>query len=89
MTLTQANALNRLSGGAYTEHLDAIAKNVCNLRVKRGWSREELSRQTNNEVTGSYIAMIESGEQNVSLEKLTHIAGALGTTVQGLLKRRK
>jgi len=60
-----------------------LAKKIKLLRFSRGWSQETLA-----ELCGfcrSYIANIESGKHNLSLDNLERIAGAFEVPIAELL----
>ncbi|MEX2535218.1 MAG: helix-turn-helix transcriptional regulator [Trueperaceae bacterium] len=48
-------------------------------RLERGYSQEELAARA--ELHRTYVADIERGERNVSLENISKLAAALGTAV--------
>jgi transcriptional regulator with XRE-family HTH domain len=63
-----------------------IAENVRRLRVRKGWSQEELA-----EVCGyhrTYVGGIERSERNITIATLEALAGALGVDPLRLLERR-
>ena len=70
----------RTSNGA----LDLLASRVRRLRESRGWSRSELALRSGLSVR--FLARIESGDGNVSLVRLVHLAEALDTTPDALLR---
>jgi len=65
--------------------LRRFGDNVKKLRKKKGWSQEELGRQSNLHRT--YIGSIERSERNVSLINVEKLAKALNTTIEKLLRR--
>ena len=64
--------------------LDLLASRVRRLRESRGWSRAELALRSGLSVR--FLARIESGDGNVSLVRLVHLAEALDTTPDALLR---
>lgn len=62
-----------------------IAKNITRLRKEKDISCEDIAEDA--EVTRQYIAQIEKGERNVSLEILSKIAWSLGVNVEFLIKK--
>jgi len=64
--------------------LDLLASRVRRLRESRGWSRAELASRSGLSVR--FLARIESGDGNVSLVRLVHLAEALDTTPDALLR---
>lgn len=65
--------------------LDALADTVRDLRRAHGWTRSDLSHKTG--ISQRFLADIETGKANPSLLRLVELAGALGTSVDGLLTR--
>ena len=73
--------LKKTSGWGSTRR--TLAKKIKLLRFSRGWSQETLA-----ELCGfhrSYIANIESGKHNVSLDNLERIAEAFEVPIAELL----
>lgn len=64
--------------------LHLLASRVRRLRESRGWARAELASRSGLSVR--FLARIESGEGNVSLVRLVHLAEALDTTPDALLR---
>jgi XRE family aerobic/anaerobic benzoate catabolism transcriptional regulator len=64
--------------------LDLLASRVRRLRESRGWSRAGLASRSGLSVR--FLARIESGDGNVSLVRLVHLAEALDTTPEALLR---
>jgi XRE family aerobic/anaerobic benzoate catabolism transcriptional regulator len=64
--------------------LDLLASRVRRLRESRGLSRAELGERSGLSVR--FLARIESGDGNVSLVRLVHLAEALGSTPEALLR---
>ncbi len=60
-----------------------IAQNIIQGRRARGWSQQDLATQS--QVSRRMIGMVESGENNVSLATLGHLAAALGLTFSELV----
>lgn len=52
---------------------------VRKLRIKRGWSQEELAQRASRHWT--YIGGIERGERNVTLKVIADLAHALGVQI--------
>lgn len=63
--------------------LKKFAGNVRSLRIKKGWSQEELARRA--DLHRTYIGSIERQERNVSLLNVERIAKALGVKVKDLV----
>ncbi|MDI6772028.1 MAG: helix-turn-helix transcriptional regulator [bacterium] len=62
----------------------AFGKRVRALRLKLGFSQEDLAEESGLHRT--YIGAIERGERNVSLRNIVRLARALRTTPTGLLE---
>ena len=56
--------------------LQTIATNLIQKRRELDWSQQDLA--DHSQVSRRMIGMIESGESNVSLATLGHLAAALG-----------
>ena len=69
----------------YENIKENIAKNIARLRKEKNISREYIAEDA--DVSRQYIAQIEKGERNVSLETLSKIAWSLGVNVEFLIKR--
>ena len=63
--------------------LGSISRNVAGRRHSLKWSQQELAERS--AVSRRMIGMIESGESNVSLATLGHIAAALNLTFSELV----
>lgn len=63
----------------------ALAYNVKRLRVRRGWSQEELAAIA-GEMRQAVISQIETGRANPTMVTLEQIAAALEVRVYDLLK---
>jgi XRE family aerobic/anaerobic benzoate catabolism transcriptional regulator len=70
--------------GSANDALSLLAARVRRLRESNGWSRAELSARSGLSVR--FLARIESGDGNVSLLRLVHLAEALDTTPDALLR---
>ena len=64
--------------------LRLLAARVRRLRETRGWNRAELARRSGLSVR--FLARIEAGDGNVSLVRLAHLAEALATSPDALLR---
>src|SRR5215831_1770845 len=64
--------------------LARLGERVRRLRDARGWSRAELAARSGLSVR--FLARIEGGDGNVSLVRLAHLAEALGTAPDALLR---
>ncbi len=62
--------------------LISFGNRVKELRVKNGWSQEELARRSNFHRT--YIGMIERAERNISLKNIERIANTFGIKINEL-----
>jgi XRE family aerobic/anaerobic benzoate catabolism transcriptional regulator len=64
----------------------ALAHTVRELRRRLRWSRKELARRT--KISERFLADIESGRANPSLQRLCELAAALDTSPQALITTR-
>ncbi len=64
--------------------LTRLASRVRRQRESKGWSRAELAERSGLSVR--FLARIEAGDGNVSLVRLVHLAEALDTTPDALLR---
>jgi XRE family aerobic/anaerobic benzoate catabolism transcriptional regulator len=64
--------------------LAALAERVRRLRGERGWTRAQLARRSGLSVR--FLARIEAGDGNVSLLRLAHLAEALDTPLDQLVR---
>jgi transcriptional regulator with XRE-family HTH domain len=62
-----------------------LAVNVVRLRTARGWSQHDLAREAGFE--RSYIAHVERGVKNITLDNLERLAVGLRVAVHKLLIR--
>lgn len=62
--------------------LERFGAQVRELRVKRGWTQEELGERAQRHWT--YIGGIERGERNITLLVIEDIARALGVQIRDL-----
>lgn len=69
----------------YENIKDNIAQNITRLRKQKDLSREDIAEDTG--VSRQYIAQIENGERNVSLEILSKIAWSLEVNVEFMIKK--
>jgi len=63
--------------------LKKFAQRVRDLRLKNGWTQEELARRA--DLHRTYVGSIERHERNVSLLNVERIAAALKVDVKDLL----
>jgi transcriptional regulator with XRE-family HTH domain len=66
------------------ELLQRIGRNIKALRVKTGFSQEELAKLLS--LDKAYISRVESGKKNLTLNSLGRIAFALKVDIQKLFK---
>jgi len=64
-----------------------LGRQIRQLRLKKGWTQEELAERTNRHWT--YIGGIERGKRNVTLQVIADIARALGVEIQALFPRER
>ena len=62
--------------------LRAFAQKMKRLRLKKGWSQEELAKRA--DLHRTYIGSIERNERNVSLLNIERIAKALKVSIKEL-----
>jgi len=62
---------------------EILALNIKSLRAERGWSQEDLALEA--ELHRTFVAHVEMGRRNISLDNIQKIAGALGVSVGELL----
>jgi transcriptional regulator with XRE-family HTH domain len=62
---------------------EILALNIKSLRAERGWSQEDLALEA--ELHRTFIAHVEMGRRNISLDNIQKIARALGVSVGELL----
>jgi len=62
-----------------------FGKRVRQLRLKKGWSQEQLAERAGRHWT--YIGGIERGERNVTLAVIADIARALGVDIRDLFQK--
>jgi len=65
------------------EYLSALGGRVRDLRLKKGWTQEQLADGAR--VTRVCIVAVEGGKQNVSMNIVIRLANALGVSPEGLL----
>jgi methanogenic corrinoid protein MtbC1/DNA-binding XRE family transcriptional regulator len=65
------------------EYLLALGRRVRDLRLKKGWTQEQLAEGAR--VTRVCIVAVEGGKQNVSMDVVIRLANALGVAPQGLM----
>ena len=65
------------------EYLVALGRRVRDLRLKRGWTQEQLADAAR--VTRVCIVAIEGGKQNVSMDIVVRLANALGVAPETLM----
>jgi transcriptional regulator with XRE-family HTH domain len=58
---------------------DILARNMRLMRAERGWSQAGLNR--------TYVSAVERSEQNISLDNIWKIAGALGVPAARLIEQ--
>ncbi len=76
-------------GGAddFDSRVQALGARVKRLRARRGMSRKVLSEQSG--VSERYLAQMEAGKANISLQVLLAIAGAMNLALTDLLGERE
>jgi transcriptional regulator with XRE-family HTH domain len=61
-----------------------LAANVRRHRTTKGWTQEKLSIEFG--VDRAYISKIERGLQNMTIDRIWHLAGLLGVTPDSLIR---
>ncbi len=72
--------------GESEEYLAMVGNRVRELRARRGMTRKILARDSH--VSERYLAQLESGEGNISILLLRHVAQALDTPLESLVFAR-
>lgn len=62
---------------------DVLSKNLRALRTDRGWSQETLAFEA--ELHRTFVAHVEQGKRNISIDNLEKLAKALGVGPHELL----
>lgn len=62
---------------------EILADNLRALRAERGWSQEDLALEA--ELHRTFVAHVERGSRNISLDNIAKLARALGVQVYVLL----
>lgn len=71
------HALNkRLTKSLYTQEWEALLKILRDLRVKRGWTQEQLARELGR--PQSFVAKVEAGERKLDVPQFINYTGVLG-----------
>jgi transcriptional regulator with XRE-family HTH domain len=65
-------------------HLRAVRQATRQLRVKRGWSQEELAYRVGMDV--SFLSELENGKKEPCLRKIKELAQGLGVSVARLME---
>lgn len=63
---------------------ELVRRRIRGLRVARGWSLDDLATAT--QLSPSTLSRLETGHRRISLDQLTAIARALGTTLDHLVE---
>jgi transcriptional regulator with XRE-family HTH domain len=62
---------------------EILASNLRSLRAERGWSQEDLALEA--ELHRTFVAHVERGSRNISLDNIEKLARALKVEVHTLL----
>ena len=62
----------------------SLGARICFLRKQRGLSQEKLALQIDMDRT--YLASVETGKRNISIENIEKIANGLGVSLEELFK---
>ena len=63
---------------------DVLARNLRLLRAERGWSQERLAHEAG--LNRTYLSAVERSEQNISVDNIAKLAGALDLEAWTLLR---
>jgi transcriptional regulator with XRE-family HTH domain len=66
-----------------TDAREILASNMKRIRAEKCWSQEDLALEA--ELHRTFVAHVESGRRNISLDNIQKIAVALGVSVGELL----
>jgi methanogenic corrinoid protein MtbC1/DNA-binding XRE family transcriptional regulator len=66
-----------------SEYLDQLGRRIRALRLKMGWTQEQLAAAT--KLTRAYLVSVEGGKQNVSMDVVVRIANALNVPPDQLI----
>lgn len=62
-----------------------IGKNIKKLRLKNGYTQEELSELV--DITCSYVGQIERNERKISIDKLYKIANVFNVSIDSIIEK--
>lgn len=68
-------------------YLDSIAANVRRLRMRLGWTQQDLEERTGFDIR--FVQRIERGKVSMRVETLVRLAAALGVSPGVLLRRAR
>jgi transcriptional regulator with XRE-family HTH domain len=63
---------------------EILARNLKALRTERGWSQEDLALES--ELHRTFVAHVERGVRNISIDNIEKLATALGVQTGRLLE---
>jgi len=72
------------SGESHQSARQVLAVNLRVLRAARGWSQEDLALES--DLHRTFVAHVERGARNISLDNIERLANALRVPVYELLK---
>jgi transcriptional regulator with XRE-family HTH domain len=65
-------------------HREIVGRNIRTYRTNAGLTLEKLAEQA--DLSWPYLSEIERGRENISLDKLAHLAKALNVTLSKLVE---
>lgn len=63
---------------------DTLARNLRKHRADQGWSQERLAFESG--LNRTYLSAVERSEQNISIDNIARLAGAMGVEAWVLLR---
>ncbi len=83
--ISAANRLLSLSAEpkSVEDYLDALGRNIQQLRKERGWSQQALATRAG--LDRAYLSTVEKGKQNITIGAAVRIAAALDTSLSALV----
>lgn len=70
--------------GDFKQHYELIGNNVREIRIKKGWTQEDLANRCS--VNSAKISKIENAREDFMLSTLIEIANALNVTLKEIFE---